>query len=252
MRGLVAACACVLAACSGNSSGAAGSAISIDAGGTLSASAEWGCLQDSPTPIDRQPHAITYTAPIVDAGNGMPIMNAVVMACAGAACDIPTPGVTATTIEGSLNVAAPFGAGAQDALFLRIEAPDYVPADYYFEGPLIGTLEGDYSMTGLPIRMIRRSSSLAPAPGLGGLALRPLNCLRSNGRGTEATDVQIEVTPQQQPPIVTSSLVVTNLTPAPYLVRAIAPMGIGYGDIILRTRADRLTMGEISIGHWGQ
>jgi hypothetical protein len=160
----------------------------------------WDCLGTSPEPLEPlspQPQVVTYAVPIVDFANPpTPPAGLVIQVCQSndTNCASPVP-----HMEVQVDPMRPFIIGItipyQLDGYLTLEAPGYVPTEYYFGGPMIGSLDRRPVVVGEAIPMLRQATMdtlfddvrETRAPGTGVLAIRTIDC-----RGIRAAGVQLE------------------------------------------------------------
>lgn len=228
----------------------------------------WGCLFEPPQPGPPPPTEpgarVNFVIPIADFDSQPSVATAVpglnITVCKDPGCAMPAVPPEVTIVNeppGTPRYVISFPYNFSNGS-LRLTAPNYVPMDYPFGGPMVGPPEGGNTWLGLAIGMLTTSrlATLYENLGLttvdltrGVLALRTLNCLRTAATpfaGVRASDVRVEVLPNEPAPpavgwslsngnVATPNVLITDErgvvgfanVPAPfgYRVRAIAPVG---------------------------
>lgn len=204
---------------------------------TVTASAEWACLDHPTVLVDRAPQPVQYRVAVVDADT-----NATVDGLSAAACDTmacgPNAAVVTAQAGGLYAVSFPFGFSSA---YLKLLAPGYVPLDYFLGGPMIGTPGGSYVVQGLPIAM--HKSGLLDAQ-KAGLLVRALDC---EGAPTLAATVLLgddKLSPQQ----------LVAVDAGNYQLTATAPDGRAYARLNARLFPGIVEVFELRNGleQWGQ
>ena len=247
----------------GNEIGASGAGNSVDPDGP------WGCLAETPAPLDPltpQPQAVVYVVPIVDFANpptrpdGLQI---VVCQSNDGECTNPVPTMPmAVPNQPPAVVAIPLPYNFDG--YLRLTATNYVTTEYYFGGPMIGSVDRQATVRGEAIPMLRQETM----DGLFGdvmqtrdrrtgvLAIRTIKC-----RGERAAGVELEMINQVgfgwtlisnipsggDPPLPTDARGVAGFgNVPPGVIPVQGSMGeLSFGRTAFRVRADQLTVGEV-------
>lgn len=257
----------------------------------------WACLGHPSLRVGQPEQPVTYVLPVIDFDaqptNPQPVPGLNIFLCATTPCPGPSPsppGVTIVNPDSNAPylyaIVVPYGfANAR----LRLRAPGYVPVEYDLGGPLVGPPEGGYMVKGLPISMIRLETMSAlfqdigleesPSPDKGILAVRTLNCLRTDTSpptGVRAAGVRLQMLDALSPSALPWTLFINNIAtrttttdargvmglanvePAAYTLQGIAPFGgpdgTPYGTTAVRIEPGTITVVEIrdGIGKWGQ
>jgi hypothetical protein len=143
--------------------------------------------------MDPPQAAIIYAVPIVDFANPIqtPVAGLIVKVCQtnDRNCDtpLPVPIMPDDELPYVQLIAVPYGFLG----YLRLEAPSYVPTEYNFGGPMVGSLDRQAVVRGEAIPMLRQVTMTnlfgdvrqVQQPGTGVLAIRTINCLGQRAAG---------------------------------------------------------------------
>jgi hypothetical protein len=184
------------------------------------------------------------------------VQNVAIMGCQNSDPSCVTdagvsPAVHAPTSQKGYGIDLPYGFNGA----IRITSPGYIPTEYFFGGPLVGSQDGTLDTDGTPLIQglyitalllsdapaFYAAGHLSPIPGTGVFAPRLLDC-----NGDRAAQAMLSVTEPtgdpftliqnvpiyHDPPLPTDPRGVTgyaNMTTGAYAVAGITPDGIHYG-----------------------
>jgi hypothetical protein len=219
-------------------------------------------------PLPMPSEQVLYVVPIADFLSSQPPPGLTIGLCRlqDIECTAPTPvqpmpvPMTPPVVVG---IPIPYGFEG----YLKLNATDYVPTDYYFSGPMIGSPPPQRTaiVRGEAIPMLTQATRenlygdvmQTRTPGTGILAIRAINCL-----GARAADVALEtLTPGLvdfgwslvanlpsggDPPVTTTRGVAGFGNVRPGSVQVQGLMGdTAFGRNALRVKGDQLTVGEV-------
>jgi hypothetical protein len=229
----------------------------------------WTCLAETPTapaPIATRP-PITYVVPIVDFANPPTRPDGLVITVCqlnDQECANPVPAsVTAVPNQPPAVVAITVPYGFEG--YFRMTATAYVPTEYIWGGPMLGTPDGSTTVQGIAIPMLRETTMDGLFNDLlrtrdttaGVLAIRTIGC---DGKSAADVDVKMDEpargfgytlinnTPvASDPPSPTDSRGVAgyaNVSPGTASLRGYVD-DTNIGRTAFRVRANYLTVGEV-------
>jgi hypothetical protein len=246
----------------------------MDAGAPLDE--DWSCLgQDERAPVSTPGvDRVTYVASVLDFGNpalSPPGIDLGICQLADVYCAAPLP--VSMTVLASMSMSAFFPRPSAWAIelpllfegYINLTAPGYVPAQYFFGGPMVAGAGGEQAVTGEPITMFTENGvpSLFDAvgvvrdPAFGLLLLRTVDC-----RGQRAPGVQLRLRGAGVPWVLVNGLPILsdpplatdasgtagflNVPPGNLLIEGYVPAGDAtYGRTAVRVRPGQITMAEI-------
>jgi hypothetical protein len=226
----------------------------------------WDCLEAPPPtldPLTPQPEAVIYAVPIVDFANPPtppPMLDVKVCQSNDRDClsPIPVPITPDPMRPYIVRIPVPYGLEG----YLRLEAPGYVPTEYNFGGPMVGSRDRQPVVIGEAIPMLRTTTmdnlyadvSETRQPGTGVLAIRTIDCQGQRAAGVLLDPINpvgfqwtlISNLPRggSEPTDIRGVAGLGNVEPGVIAVQA--RMGeTAYGRTAIRVKPDEFAVGEV-------